>query len=160
MDKKNIVTIVIIVVASLLIVGAFIYFGRPGSVIQSGLSSPGSPMPATTQGLSSELLRALSSLESLTLNTDLFKDSAFTNLVDYSKDIKDEPVGRDNPFMPVGTESSSGTQTNNQSVQPISIFTPKIVVPISSSTTPPISTKKSSTTNTTIATSTVNKSTN
>lgn len=101
LNSKNITTIGIIVVMASLLIGVFIYFGGSNSTIESDLQVV-PPDTGGTQVLSRELLSALSSVKDLKLDPGFFKDTAFDSLIDYSEDIRDEQVGRDNPFLPVG----------------------------------------------------------
>ncbi len=100
MDSKNIQAIVIIITLVLFVGGAYLYFSGSGAPITSDLTAV-APDASGQQVLSKQLLSALSSLSSLKLNTDFFKDKAFNSLVDYSEAIKEDPLGRDNPFLPV-----------------------------------------------------------
>ncbi len=45
-----------------------------------------------------EFLRRLNDLKAVELDTTILSDSRFTNLVDYSKNIRPSVVGTDNPF--------------------------------------------------------------
>ena len=47
-------------------------------------------------------LRTLQQLRGIQLNGELFHDTRFTSLTDYRRPIVAEPVGRHNPFAPVG----------------------------------------------------------
>ena len=49
-----------------------------------------------------ELLSLLLELRSIQLNTTLFSDERFQSLQDFNQDIVSEPVGRSNPFAPLG----------------------------------------------------------
>ncbi len=100
MNSKNIITVVIIVIAAALLVGVFIKFGGSKSNINSDLQVAPSAA-SSNSSLSRELLSALSSLKDLKLDSSFFKDTTFASLIDYSKDITDDQTGRDNPFLPV-----------------------------------------------------------
>ena len=49
-----------------------------------------------------ELISLLLELRSITLDTTIFSDTRFQSLEDFSQDIVAEPVGRTNPFAPLG----------------------------------------------------------
>ncbi|MBI2618257.1 hypothetical protein HYW58_02280 [Candidatus Kaiserbacteria bacterium] len=66
------------------------------------VSSPTSG--SQTRG-NNELLLLLVSLESISLDDSLFNDPAFKSLIDFGQALIPEPVGRLNPFAPVGSES-------------------------------------------------------
>src|SRR3989344_7038068 len=97
---KNLMTVIIVIVAITLVVSVFIFFGGSKSDIRSDLTTSSTNIPST-EVLSQELLLALSSLKDLELDNNFFKDRVFLSLIDYSKDLKDELLGRDNPFLPV-----------------------------------------------------------
>lgn len=54
-------------------------------------------------GQGGAILATLLQLKSLTLNGTLFATPAFRTLRDFSQRLVPEPVGRDNPFAPIGT---------------------------------------------------------
>jgi hypothetical protein len=112
-NSKNVATVVIIIVAAALIVGLFIYFGKSKAPISSGLRVDLPNNSLNEPILSRELLQALSSVKDLKLDPSFFKDTAFASLIDYTKDISDDPLGRDNPFLPFGSsgEAQATTQT-------------------------------------------------
>jgi hypothetical protein len=49
-----------------------------------------------------ELLNTLLQLRSLSLDDKIFSDQLFLNLVDFSVEIAPQPIGRFNPFAPIG----------------------------------------------------------
>jgi len=49
-----------------------------------------------------ELIGLLLELRSIQLDESLFSDRRFKNLKDFNQDIVSEPVGRTNPFAPLG----------------------------------------------------------
>ena len=52
-----------------------------------------------------ELVSLLLTLRSIELDGSLFEDPAFFALEDFGQDIAPEPVGRRNPFAPLGTDA-------------------------------------------------------
>ncbi|MBI3632521.1 MAG: hypothetical protein HY225_03670 [Candidatus Vogelbacteria bacterium] len=126
MDSKKIITILIIVAGASLVVGLFIYYGGSRSGVSGGLQTVAPLSTADSNALSQDFLVALSSLNSLELNSAFFDDKIFRNLVDYSKDIKDEDLGRENPFLPVGDNVTPVSQTTSAAQSVIS--SPKTVV--------------------------------
>ncbi len=94
--KKAIIVIVVIIVA---FVGYSLFSGgdNGGNVLTSQNPS------AQTAG-DNELLILLINLRSITLNESLFNDSAFKSLVDFGQQLIPEPIGRRNPFAPVGSD--------------------------------------------------------
>ncbi len=93
-----------IIIAAILIVGAFIgytYFFAPsnGPVLTK---QDASATPAVDQDLISLLLE----LKSIKLDENIFSDVAFKSLQDFSQELVPEPVGRTNPFAPLGARTS------------------------------------------------------
>ncbi len=62
------------------------------------------PMLASAQGagdIGIEIIKLLSKIQGLTIDTQMFKDPAYRSLVDYTQDVAPQKVGRDNPFAPI-----------------------------------------------------------
>lgn len=68
-----------------------------------------------TSKMGAEVLTALNQLKTLKLDSAIFKDEVFVSLQDFSKPLSPEPVGRVNPFSPIGVESGSVKITPNSS---------------------------------------------
>ena len=51
-----------------------------------------------------ETLKLLAELRTLVLDEDIFVDKVFQNLEDFSMELQLQPIGRNNPFAPVGTD--------------------------------------------------------
>ena len=51
-----------------------------------------------------ELLGLLAALKMVQLDTSFFDDPNYRSLIDWSVAIKSQPVGRRNPFLPVGVD--------------------------------------------------------
>lgn len=49
-----------------------------------------------------KFLRTLQQLRSIGFNEEIFNDARFQSFVDYRQPIVPEPVGRQNPFAPIG----------------------------------------------------------
>lgn len=101
-NPKNTTIVAIIAVIVLAIV--YFYF--------SGGATPESERTIEAQSAnvaSNRVLSLLNQIQSLQINTDLFKATAYQTLVDYSVEIPELPVGRPNPFAPLPGVSN---QTN------------------------------------------------
>lgn len=61
--------------------------------------------PAVIVG--NEIIAALNQIESLRLSRDIFEDPVYRSLIDRSEPIPEEPVGKTNPFAPIGASSIS-----------------------------------------------------
>lgn len=51
-------------------------------------------------------LKTLGSIENLQLDTSIFQEPAYTNLVSFGIELQQQPKGRRNPFAPIGTEEN------------------------------------------------------
>lgn len=93
----------------LLVVGVIVAFG-----LWYGLSSPSSDTSlldtttdtAATDPASQEVLETLLALRAISLDGTIFQNPAFQSLQDFSTEIVPEPVGRQNPFAPLGVGGS------------------------------------------------------
>lgn len=47
-----------------------------------------------------EIIRTLNKIKSITIDPDFFELAAFRRLEDFSIEIEERPVGKDNPFVP------------------------------------------------------------
>lgn len=77
--------------------------GEPGSTGQSG---------AQTTAVGREFVTQLLAIQSIRFNLDFFNDPVFRNMQDFSQIIEKQPIGRPNPFAPIGdfgTPVSGGT---------------------------------------------------
>jgi hypothetical protein len=86
------------------------YFLSGSSAPQPVLSTAANAQaPEGTQAMVQSLL----SLQSVTLNDSLFSSPSFQALKDFTTPITSEPVGRNDPFAPVGASGgSAATDTN------------------------------------------------
>lgn len=94
-NTKTIVTIIVVFIVILL---TYFYFEGgsstgTGSLLESSGNGAGS--------VGSSELSLLNQIQSLRIDTELFKDPVYRSLQDYSVDIPSENVGRPNPFAPV-----------------------------------------------------------
>ena len=65
-----------------------------------------------TTRMGAEVLSALNQLRTLKLDNSIFKDKTFMSLKDFSKPLNSEPVGRVNPFSPIGVENTGSVKLN------------------------------------------------
>ncbi len=84
----------------LFVIAWFMYssFGgpsQPSTVNTTGISS---------QGVGADLLKISNDLSEATLNSELFSKPAYQLLSDFSTEIPEQPVGRNNPFDVIGRE--------------------------------------------------------
>lgn len=94
-SKNKILLIALVVVA---VIGFYLFKGKapePLATVEEG--GPG--------GIGQELVVELNRLRALqNINTDIFKDPAYTSLQDFTQTVLVQPVGRVNPFAPVGSD--------------------------------------------------------
>lgn len=126
---KLVVGLVVAVVAG---VGAYLYFGTGSTAPNDSLQTSGSGNPpddamtSETEEVDTDLILAqLTRLKNIKIDTDVFDSDAFLSLRDISVTISDQPVGRENPFIPSdftqqGSSVSPNLNTVNQ--RPLDIF--------------------------------------
>ena len=67
-----------------------------------------------------DLVQALTSLQNVNLDNSFFTNPVFASLKDYSRQVTNEPVGRHDPFAPVGTVAAQqNAATQDQTVSQI-----------------------------------------
>ena len=90
----------------------------PEQLVTQVSTSSGSP---TQDSADQELVASLLTLRAVTLSGTIFQDPAFTGLQDFGTTIVAEPVGRPNPFAPLGKTNAAATPASGSSQQS---FTP------------------------------------
>ncbi len=90
----------LIVVAVVLV--AFVVYGIFFTPDRSNPLTVERTVRAGQSAVEQELIGLLLELRSITLDTDVFDDARFRSLEDFSQQIVAEPVGRENPFAPIG----------------------------------------------------------
>lgn len=104
-SKKTIIAVIIAIV-----VLAIIYFYFSGGSAPTSAGSLQSQSPDQTTVVGARVLSLLNQINSLHIDTSIFKTTAFISLQDYAVDIPEIPVGRANPFAPLpGVANTSGT---------------------------------------------------
>jgi len=58
-----------------------------------------------------ELLDLFDQMKLITLDQNIFTNPVFNSLNDFGLTIAPQPIGRNNPFAPLGTSNSAGTTT-------------------------------------------------
>jgi hypothetical protein len=115
--SKKVKIIVIVVLVICVIIGAISYFGNNAPVAStSGLTSSAGPITALPGGggaivpdqNGSNFAALLSSVNTINLDTSIFSDPAYKALRDYPLSLGTAIIGRQNPFAPIGTDSTSG----------------------------------------------------
>jgi hypothetical protein len=86
-----------------------IFFGGPEEAPLSSETPSG--LPAGEEG---DLLSLLLELRSITLSGAIFSDAAFQTLQDFTVNLVPEPVGRRNPFAPIGAASAANSGSTTE----------------------------------------------
>jgi len=110
--KKIIITVLILGLGFVV----YLYFkGNDSGGVDLLVSNSDSPEQAADV-LGQEILRALNQIEALQLDRGIFEDPVFLSLVDRSKEIAPEPVGRVNPFAPIGASADDSIPSSSTEV--------------------------------------------
>lgn len=96
----------VIIILGIIIIAAVIYTIMIGKKDNRLLVSE-SPETVSNTELQNNLLALLLEIRSIKLDDSIFLDPAFRSLDDFGQEIVQEPVGRSNPFAPVGFVSES-----------------------------------------------------
>lgn len=94
-------TIVVIVIAAILIGGWYFYENGTSSSAGSANLTASSPS-GSSPIVGADVLSILQSVSSIKIDTSFFSSPVYQSLVDYSIQVPPQPVGRPDPFAPVG----------------------------------------------------------
>ncbi|MDB5266952.1 MAG: hypothetical protein JWN89_767 [Parcubacteria group bacterium] len=94
-NNKGIVTAIIIVAV---VMGIYKYFFKPADVVVD-------PTAIDAPAVGSDVLELNNSLQVVTLDPSIFSSAAYRGLVDFSVPIPVQPIGRKNPFNPIGVDA-------------------------------------------------------
>ncbi len=72
------------------------FFAKPAEPLLSAQAV------STTTSVDQDLISLLLELKSIRLDDSIFSDPAFNSLQDFSQELVQEPIGRMNPFAPLG----------------------------------------------------------
>lgn len=72
------------------------FFAKPAEPLLSAEAVSG------TTSVDQDLISLLLELRSIKLDDSIFSDPAFISLQDFSQNLTEEPIGRVNPFAPLG----------------------------------------------------------
>jgi len=107
MNKKNqIIVIILVVIVGFVI---FTYF-KNNSGDTSGSSIVAEQKVAEFAG-AREILSLLNRMSNVKLDDSLFNDNSFKSLKDTTVVLVSQPVGRNNPFAPLGTDGLRTTSS-------------------------------------------------
>lgn len=102
----------LLIVAGVIIVLALGYSFFSGNDVPEGLTSQAVGSAPQEGG---DLIALLAELKSIELDTSLLQNPTFLTLQDYSVSLSPEPIGRPNPFAPLGIGSTSASASTTPS---------------------------------------------
>ncbi len=112
---KNIVIAGVIIGASFLIYSFFLKSDGSNESISSTPSAVEMNQPDNTTG--NQILKILGNLKTIRIDKNFFSEPSFTGLQDYSVNLTEEQVGRQNPFISVGAEPAQAPQATPNATQ-------------------------------------------
>jgi hypothetical protein len=106
----------LIITVVLIAAGAIFYtlYLKPAGGVEI-LTSSGEN--AALAPVENDFISMLFELRAVKIDGRIFQDSIFRSLKDYSQDIKPEPVGRRNPFAPIGVDPIDATVGTSSATQ-------------------------------------------
>lgn len=100
----------IIIIAAIIGIALIAYsFLRPDPTAESLLET--TQRQSSAQVLGDEITSAINQINSLKLERGVLDDPVVKNLIDHSKPIIPEPIGRENPFAPITSDGSDTPAT-------------------------------------------------
>jgi hypothetical protein len=114
MNTRTIINFVIAILVIVLFFFGYQYLFGPkqstGTIAQTGALAPGGG--SRTSSDATAFLSVIAGLRTLTLDTSLFSNQAFTSLTDFGVTLSPEPVRNSNPFVPFGGSSAVSEDSN------------------------------------------------
>ncbi len=105
--KKIIILILLAII--LFVVYAVFLKKDPTSTADGNLITSGGVLSEDARALGNQISQALVRIEQIKLDKNIFTDAIYKTLVDRSEPIIEEPIGRPNPFAPIGAISVNST---------------------------------------------------
>jgi|JI10StandDraft_1071094.scaffolds.fasta_scaffold30699_2 hypothetical protein len=109
MLKKIIIFVVVFILIVILVKVVGGKKDSGGSLTSSAEDVDTSLLGEGQSEVADEFLNTLLNLNTITLEGSVFSDPRFTSLVDYTVALTPQPLGRSNPFLPVGSTSVTTT---------------------------------------------------
>jgi hypothetical protein len=104
--KKIIIAIILLIAAPI----AYSFIRGDSVDSEELLVSSNRNVQNQAQLVGNEIISALNQIQTLNLSKDIFEDEVFRSLIDRSQQIPLEPVGKTNPFSPIGREEVQRTR--------------------------------------------------
>lgn len=103
MKKTTLITgfVGLTVLAAIVVSGAYVV--QADTAKTDGLVAASATVPSSEAGLiAAKFIKQVNILDSINIKADakVLESDEFKSLIDFSRPIPDEPVGRDNPFAP------------------------------------------------------------
>lgn len=96
-------TIVIGILVLVVVIGGYALFvGLPKTGTNQLTSLVTAPATEESDKIRAELYALLAEMQDLRIDSAIFSDPRFAALIDWSVPISPQPVGRPNPFLPIG----------------------------------------------------------
>lgn len=103
MKTTHTILAVVLIALSVLVGGAIVSEGSKASAADAlDVSTPAGAE------VGSDVIALIQQIKTLRIDQSIFSDPAFLSLTDYTTPIPPQPVGRPNPFAPLGSVSSGG----------------------------------------------------
>jgi hypothetical protein len=102
---------ILLIVSGVIAVGAIAFSQFSGSAVPTESLLVANPVADPNERVREELLRLLSELRTLDFDDTIFSDPRFRSLTDFSQEIRPQPVGRKNPFLPIGADAVASEVT-------------------------------------------------
>lgn len=109
MLKKVIIFVIVFILVVILIKVVGGEKDSTQSLTSSADTADSSLLGEDQSQVADEFLNTLLNLNTITLEGSVFSDPRFTSLVDYTVALTPQPLGRSNPFLPVGSTSATTT---------------------------------------------------
>ncbi|HRY31273.1 MAG TPA: hypothetical protein P5328_02705 [Candidatus Paceibacterota bacterium] len=104
--------IIIIIVVVAVIFGLYTFLKSSIVSTESSLVISGQQ---SVNILGQDIIRVLNRIKSINLDRGVFEDVVYKRLVDYSREMASQPVGRDNIFLPYSTTGSPAENSEEES---------------------------------------------
>ncbi len=99
--KTTFISLIVIVILALLVY--FYYKGSSNVNPESSVSVEIASQSAEARASTERVIQLLNIINSLKIDTKFFEGSVYKSLVDYTIPVQPQPIGRTNPFAPIGS---------------------------------------------------------
>ncbi len=133
---KKIIIAIIILAILFVVYAVFIKADPVNKELIKGKSTSKTLGQEDAQALGNQIAQALLRIEQISLDKSIFTDAIYRSLQDRSKPISEEPIGRPNPFAPLGDMSGIKSVVRNITTASSSPATAPKTTPKATSTPP------------------------